>query len=84
MVTLPTIAMAMAWAREEHHLIIVPYLCSIGWYFEIQNAHDTDMTGATRIYWVGIPSKDAVFETYEEAAEAGINYFIDHINPKVV
>lgn len=79
LVTLPTIAMAMAWVREEHHVIIVPYLCSIGWYFEIQNADDTDITGAKTIYSVGIPSKDMVFKTYEEAAEAGVNFFMEQI-----
>ena len=38
-----------------------------------------DCTGCAFFYSVGIPSKEMVFETYEEACEGAIKYYLENI-----
>ena len=51
----------------------------IGWYFEVFDLTQRDVTGCALLYQVGIPSKEKTFETCEEACEAGIRYCLENL-----
>ena len=75
----PTLQMAMKWLRENFNMDPVPYATSIGWYFEVFDLTQRDITGCALLYQVGIPSKECTFDTYEEACEAGIMYCLENL-----
>ncbi len=75
----PTIQMAMKWLREEHNAMISPYALSLGWYFEIFDLTERDITGCKPLYKVGIPNKEEVLSAYEQACDAAIRYYIENI-----
>lgn len=75
----PTLQMAMKWLRENFNMNPVPYATSIGWYFEVFNLTQRDITGCALLYDVGIPSKEYTFDTYEEACEAAIKYCLENL-----
>jgi len=74
-----TIQMAMKWLREVHNIMISPYAMSLGWYFEIFDLIKRDITGCKPLYKVGIPNKEDVLSTYEEAVEAAIKYYLENM-----
>lgn len=78
-VSAPTLQMAMKWLRENFNMDPVPYATSIGWYFEVFDLTQRDITGCALLYQVGIPSKEKMLETYEEACEAGIMYCLENL-----
>ena len=71
--------MAMKWLREVHNIMVSPYALSLGYYFEIFDLTTKDITGCKPLYKVGIPSKEDVLSTYEEAIEAGIKYCLENL-----
>ena len=75
----PTHQMAMKWLRNEHNIMVSPYALSLGYYFEIFDLTTKDITGCKPLYKVGIPSKEDVLSTYEEAIEAGIKYCLENL-----
>lgn len=75
----PTLQMAAKWLRENFNMNPVPYATSIGWYFEVFDLTQRDITGCALLYQVGIPSKEKTFETSEEACEAGIRYCLENL-----
>ena len=78
-VSAPTLQMAMKWLRENFNMDPVTYATSIGWYFEVFDLTQRDITGCALLYQVGIPSKECTFDTYEEACEAGIMYCLENL-----
>ncbi len=74
----PTIQMAMKWLREVHNINPVPYATSIGWYFEVFDLTQRDITGCALLYDIGIPSKEYTFDTYEEVCDAAIKYCLEN------
>ena len=75
----PTLQMATKWLRKNFNMNPVPYATSIGWYFEVFDLTQRDITGCALLYQVGIPSKEKTFETCEEACEAGIRYCLENL-----
>lgn len=75
----PTLQMATKWLRKNFNMNPVPYATSIGWYFEVFDLTQRDITGCALLYQVGIPSKEKTFETSEEACEAGIRYCLENL-----
>ena len=74
-----TLQMAMKWLREVHNIMVSPYALSLGYYFEIFDLTDRDITGCKPLYQLCIPNKKDVLSTYEEAAEVGIRYYLDNM-----
>ena len=79
--TKPSISLyvAMKWLRKVHNIMVSPYALSIGYYFEIFDLTTRDITGCKPLYQVGIPSKEYVLNTYEEACESGIKYCLENL-----
>jgi len=75
----PTIQVVMKWLRENFNMNPVPYATSNGWYFEVFDLTKRDITGCAPLYQVGIPPKEKMFETYEEACEAAIRYTLENL-----
>ena len=75
----PTIQMAMRWLREVHNVMISPYALSLGYYFEIFDLSNRDITGCNPLYKIGIPNKEDILSTYEKACEAAIKYYLEHL-----
>jgi hypothetical protein len=75
----PTLQMATKWLRENFNMNPVPYATSNGWYFEVFDLTKRDITGCAPLYQVGIPPKEKMFETYEEACEAAIRYTLENL-----
>ena len=75
----PTHQMAMKWLREVHNIMISPYALSLGYYFEIVDLTTKDITGCKPLYKVGIPSKEDVLSTYEEAVEVALKYTLENL-----
>ena len=74
-----TIQKAMKWLRIVHNIMVSPYALSLGYYFEIFDLANRDLTGCKPLYKVGIPNKEAVSSTYEEACDAAIKYCIENL-----
>lgn len=75
----PTLQMAMKWLREVHNIMVSPYALSLGYYFEIFDLANRDLTGCKPLYKVGIPNKEAVSSTYEQACEEAIKYCLEKL-----
>ena len=75
----PTHQMAMKWLREVHNIIVSPYALSLGYYFEIFDLTTKDITGCKSLYKSGIPSKEYVLSTYEDAVEAALKYCLENL-----
>lgn len=75
----PTLQMAMKWLREVHNIMVSPYALSLGYYFEIFDLTNRDITGCKSLYKVGIPNKEDILNTYEEAVEAAIKYCLENL-----
>ena len=75
----PTLQMAMKWLREVHNIIISPYALSLGYYFEIFDLTNRDITGCKPLYIVGIPNKEEVLNTYEKACDVAIKYCLENL-----
>lgn len=78
-ISAPTLQMAMKWLREVHNIMVSPYALSLGYYFEIFDLVNIDITGCKPLYKVGIPNKEDVLNTYKEAVEAAIKYCLEHL-----
>lgn len=78
-ISAPTLQMATKWLRKNFNMNPVPYATSIGWYFEVFDLTQKDVTGCALLYQVGIPSKEKTFETCEEACEAAIKYCLENL-----
>ena len=75
----PTLQMAMKWLREVYNIMVSPYALSLGYYFEIFDLTNRDVTGCKPLYKVGIPYKVDVLSTYEQAVEAAIKYCLENL-----
>lgn len=75
----PTQSLAMKWLREVHNIMVSPYALSLGYYFEIFDLTNRDITGCKSLYKVGIPNKKDVLSTCEEACDAAIRYCLDNL-----
>lgn len=75
----PTLQTAMKWLREVHNIMVSPYALSLGYYFEIFDLTDRDITGCKPLHKLGLPSKEDVLSTYEEAVEAAIKYCLENL-----
>ena len=71
--------MAMQWLREVHNIMISPYALSLGYYFEILDLTTRDITGCKPLYQVGVPSKECVLNTYEDAVETALKYCLENV-----
>ena len=78
-ISAPTHQMAMKWLMEAHNIMVSPYALSLGYYFEIFDLSTRDITGCKPLYQVGVPSKEYVLSTYEEAVEVGIKYVLENL-----
>lgn len=79
---LPDIHTVMSWLRCEKNISIEPGACASGWYLEIckaGNVRRNDCSGGTFIKSVDGPNDGGRFDTYEEAAMAGIEYVLTKI-----
>ena len=74
-----TLQMAMRWLREAHNIMVSPYALSLGYYFEIFDLTNRDITGCKPLYKVGVPNKEDVLSTYEESCETAINYYLENM-----
>lgn len=74
-----TIQKAMKWLRIVHDIMVSPYALSLGYYFEIFDLTNRDITGCKPLHKVGIPNKEAVLSTYEEACDAAIKYCLEKL-----
>ena len=74
-----TLQKAMKWLRLVHDIMISPYALSLGYYFEIFDLTNRDITGCKPLYKVGVPNKEAVLSTYEEACDAAIKYCLENL-----
>ena len=74
----PTIQLAWKWFLVEHNVEIRPFLTSMGWCFEIGDTTNLDITGAKPIYQPGFPSKENTYNSYCDAIEAGMKWYIEH------
>lgn len=77
-ISAPTLQMAMKWIRKKYNAYPVPYALSLGWAFDIFDLTKTDITGSKKIYSMDAPLKSDCFDSYENAAEAAINYYLDN------
>ncbi len=75
----PTQAMTLKWLREVYNIMVSPYALSLGYYFEIFDLTNRDITGCKPLYKVGIPNKEDVLNTYEQACEAAIKYCLENL-----
>lgn len=75
----PTQSLAMKWLREVHNIMVSPYALSLGYYFEIFDLTNRDITGCKSLYKVGIPNKEDVLSTCEESCDAGIKYCLENL-----
>lgn len=75
----PTLQMVMKWLRSNFNLNPVPYALSLGWAFDVFDLSDRDITGCKKLYSMDFPTKNACYETYEEAAEAAIKYCLENL-----
>lgn len=71
--------MAMKWLRLVHAIMVSPYALSLGYYFEIFDLTNRDITGCKPLHKVGVPNKEAVSSTYEEACDAAIKYCLENL-----
>lgn len=71
----PTISQALKWLREEMELHIEIYMYHNCYLWEIYNTeiYDADLTQKSEKY------SEIEYETYEEAALAGIEYTLDNL-----
>lgn len=72
----PTIGFAIQWLRETRNVQVEPYKNKFGWHFTVYNLNDTDMSGCKKLFEESI--FNAGRDSYEDAAEAGINYYLTH------
>ena len=70
---------AMKWLRLIHDVLVTPYALSLGYYFEIFDLTNRDITGCKPLHKVGVPNKEAVLSTYEEACDAAIKYCLENL-----
>jgi hypothetical protein len=70
----PKIQDGITWLVKKHNILVTPYACSLGWYFEIYDLNERDITGCKALYKIGIPSKDLVKSSFLKAAEEGLAY----------
>ena len=70
---------AMKWLRLVHDVLVTPYALSLGYYFEIFDLTNRDITGCKPLYKVGVLNKEAVLSTYEEACDAAIKYCLENL-----
>lgn len=77
--TAPTHQMAMRWLRENFNINPVPYALSHGWAFDIFDLSNKDITGCKKLFSMDLPSKSECYNSYEEAAEAAIKYYLENI-----
>ena len=78
-ISAPTLQMAMKWLRKNFNLNPVPYALSLGWAFDVFDLSDRDITGCKKLYSMDFPTKNACYETYEEACEAAIKYCLENL-----
>lgn len=78
-ISAPTHQMAMKWLREVHNIMVSPYALSLGYYFEIFDLTNRNITGCKPLYQVGIPNKKEVLSTYEKACDAAIKYCLENL-----
>lgn len=71
--------MACKWLREVHNIIVSPYALSLGYYFEIFDLANRDITGCKSLYKFGIPNKEDILSTYEEAIEKALKYCLENL-----
>jgi hypothetical protein len=74
----PSILLAWKWFLVEHKVEIHPFITSVGWCFEIGDVSSLDITGAKPIYKPGFPSKDNTYNSYCNAIEAGMKWYIEN------
>ena len=79
LIALPTIQMAMKWLRTNFNVNPVPYAMSLGWAFDIFDLSDRDITGSKKLFSMDFPKKSDCFNSYEEAAESAIRYYLENL-----
>lgn len=71
----PTISQVLKWLREEHQIHIFVDITSVGWYPKVSIKVKLD---ETRYWFSKALFESDFFDTYEEAALAGIKYVINN------
>lgn len=74
----PSVLLAWKWFLCEHNIEIHPFITSVGWCFEIGDVSNFDITGSKPIYKPGLPSKENTYDSYCNAIEAGIKWYIEN------
>ena len=77
-ISAPTLQMAMKWIRNNFNANPVPYALSLGWAFDIFDLSKKDITGCKKLYSMSVPSKSECFDSYEDAADAAVAYYLDN------
>lgn len=75
-VAAPTISQVLKWLRKEHQIHIFVDITSVGWYPKVSIKVKLD---ETRYWFSKAPFESDFFDTYEQAALAGIEYVIDNL-----
>lgn len=75
----PTLQMALKWVIDKYNVHISPYCCSLGWYFDIFDLNQKDVTGCKHMFGKYIPSRGECYKTKEAAAEAGLMYYLSKV-----
>lgn len=78
-ISAPTLQMAMKWLRTNFNVNPVPYAMSLGWAFDIFDLSDRDITGSKKLFSMDFPKKSDCFNSYEEAAESAIRYYLENL-----
>lgn len=72
----PTISQVLKWLREEKKLFVLPNIDDLGWCYSIH--YDLYWDGSGSLVRSSYHAK-SYFETYEEAALAGVEYVLDNL-----
>lgn len=78
----PTISQVLKWLREEKNISIEIYSTATGWGVEIYNAGNVkkdDYSGGSFLAEIEGDNNSGRFDTYEEAALAGLEYVIGNL-----
>lgn len=74
----PTISQVLKWLREEKNLHIAVDVYELGWFYEV--THYGKGSRSNLICTQSVPNlSEPDFDSYEEAALAGIEYVIDNL-----
>ena len=75
-VAAPTISQVLKWLREEHQIHIYTDIVSAGWVYNVLINVKKFEDGT---WWYNGVKEEGYFDSYEQAALAGIEYTLDNL-----